>query len=258
MNQNDIWRIAMRQSAIDYNCKPEDFRSDTPVTVFSAQHPDARRYLQLPFDCSLCSYGSNVVASTNETLQSDVRAYLQRFPAEHCFETPNMHVLDDILRPHGLRVCFMAEYFLPDLSALKPLSCPYETRVLHQSDFANLYKPEWSNALCEKRKHLDVLGVGAYDKGKLIGLVGCSADCEDMWQIGIDVLPAYRRQGVASALTSRLALEILKLGKVPFYCAAWCNVKSVRNAIKCGFRPAWVEMTAKSMEFIGKMNAPPK
>ena len=75
-----------------------------------------------------------------------------------------------------------------------------------------------------------------------------------MWQIGIDVLPAYRRQGIASALTSRLALEILKLGKVPFYCAAWSNLKSVRNAIKSGFRPAWVEMTAKDAAFVQEMN----
>ena len=63
-----------------------------------------------------------------------------------------------------------------------------------------------------------------------------------MWQIGVDVLPEYRRKGIAAALTSRLALEILKRGKVPFYSAAWCNVASVRNAIKCGFRPAWVEL----------------
>ena len=72
--------------------------------------------------------------------------------------------------------------------------------------------------------------------------------------IGIDVLPEYRRQGIASALTSRLAIEILKCGKVPFYCAAWCNIKSVRNAIRCGFRPAWVEMTAKPCETVDGMN----
>ena len=99
-----------------------------------------------------------------------------------------------------------------------------------------------------------MLGVGAYDGGKLIGLAGCSADCEAMYQIGVDVLPEYRRQGIASALTSRLALEVLALGKVPFYCAAWCNVKSVRNAIKCGFSPAWVELTARDVAFVGEMN----
>lgn len=75
-----------------------------------------------------------------------------------------------------------------------------------------------------------------------------------MWQIGIDVLPDYKREGIAAALTSRLADEILKRGRVPFYCAAWSNIASVRNALKSGFRPAWVEMTAKPAEFVEKMN----
>jgi predicted GNAT family acetyltransferase len=75
-----------------------------------------------------------------------------------------------------------------------------------------------------------------------------------MWQIGIDVLPEYRRQGIASALTSRLAIEIIERGKVPFYCAAWCNIKSVRNARKSGFCPAWVEMTAKPCALVDEMN----
>ena len=70
----------------------------------------------------------------------------------------------------------------------------------------------------------------------------------------MDVLPEYRRQGIASALTSRLALEILRRGKVPFYCAAWSNLRSVRNAIASGFRPAWVELTAKSIAAVEEMN----
>lgn len=93
-----------------------------------------------------------------------------------------------------------------------------------------------------------------YDSKKLVGLTGCSADCETMWQIGVDVLPEYRRQNIASALTSRLALEILEQEKVPFYCAAWSNIKSVRNAIKSGFRPVWAEATVKSVSFVNKMN----
>ena len=161
---------------------------------------------------------------------------------------------NDALMEKGQKICLMAEYFLPDVNALRTLDCPYELRILTQPDFADLYLPEWSNALCKDRKHLDVLGVGAYDNGRLIGLAGCSADCDTMWQIGIDVLPAYRRQGIASALTSRLAIEILNRGKVPFYCAAWCNIRSVRNAIKSGFRPAWVEMTAKPCDMVDGMN----
>ena len=148
----------------------------------------------------------------------------------------------------------MAEYFLPDLTQLKELPCEFETRVLHKGDFSDLYTEEWSNALSSENRGFDVLGVGAYDHGRLIGLAGCSADCEAMYQIGIDVLPAYRRKGIAAALTSKLALEIIALGKVPFYCAAWSNLKSVRNAIKCGFRPAWVELTARNSEFVDNIN----
>lgn len=183
-----------------------------------------------------------------------VEKYINTYSIEHCFETPNMHVLNDEFQKHGMRVCFMAEYFLPDLSELKEQECSFKMRILTREDFAELYIDKWSNALCKERKELDTLGVGAYDKGELVGFAGCSADCDDMWQIGVDVLPEYRRQGIASAVTSTLALEILKRGKIPFYCAAWSNIKSVRNAIRSGFRPAWVEMTVKTQKFVDDMN----
>lgn len=254
MTQKDIWKIAMQQSAYDSNCDASDFTKMENVVVLSKKHEKARRYLELPATCDMVSYGNNIVASIQQEYRNLVESFISKYPAEHCFETPNMHVLNEALMEKGQKICFMAEYFLPDLEQLKEMPCAYEIRIMQQRDFAELYVPEWSNALCAKRKHLDVLGVGAYHQGKLIGLAGCSADCDTMWQIGIDVLPEYRRQGVASALTSKLALEIIKRGKVPFYCAAWSNVKSVRNAIKSGFRPAWVEMTARPAEFVNQMN----
>jgi len=64
----------------------------------------------------------------------------------------------------------------------------------------------------------------------------------------------YWQKGIASALTIRLAIETLARGKVPFYCCAWSNIKSARNAIKSGFRPAWVEMTVKPVNEVDEMN----
>ena len=63
-----------------------------------------------------------------------------------------------------------------------------------------------------QRKHLDMLGVGAYDGEKLIGLAGCSADCDEMWQIGVDVLPDYRRQGLARNIMNALSRSACELG----------------------------------------------
>lgn len=249
-----ILRIAREQSAIDISCSPEDFLREENVFVESQTSPDARKYLKLPFTCQMVSYGPNIVASTSRELREIAERYLSRTDVAHAFETPSIHLLNDALEKHGEQICFMAEYFLPDLERLEPLTCKYETKILEREDLGELYLPEWSNALCADRSHLDVLAIGAYDHGRLIGLAGCSADCDTMWQIGIDVLPEYRRQGIASALTSNLAVEILNRGKVPFYCAAWCNIKSVKNAIKCGFYPAWVEMTAKPKEYVSDMN----
>lgn len=254
MTNREILEIAMRQSAIDSNCRPEDFLSEQNRVVISRPNPGARRYLELPFFCDLTSYGNNIVASVSKEAADKVREYIDRYPAEHCFETPHLHVLEKSLNEYGMGVCFMAEYFLPDLTTFRTLPCNYQTRILTPEEFSEYYLPQWSNALCEKRKHLDRLAVGAFDQGELVGLAGASADCDTMWQIGIDVLPGYRKKGIASALTSQLAAEILSRGLVPFYCCAWSNIKSARNAVRSGFRPAWVQLTAKTKEAIGKMN----
>ncbi len=255
MTNKEISEIALQQSAFDCNCDAADFLSEKNVVSISKANPKARKYIPLPLECDLVSYGNNVVAQVSERTKSAVSKYINKFDVYHCFETPQINMLNDLLAPFDLKVCFMAEYFLPDVTKLKALDCCYELRVLHKEDFADLYTEQWGNCFTFNDRERDVLAVGAYDNGKLIGLAGCSADCKMMYQIGVDVLPEYRRKGIASAVTSRLALEVLALGKVPFYCAAWSNIKSVRNAVKSGFRPAWVELTARNNNFVKKLIA---
>ena len=48
--------------------------------------------------------------------------------------------------------------------------------------------------------------------------------------------------------------EIIERGKVPFYCCAWSNIRSAKNAIRSGFMPAWVEMTVKPASMVAEMN----
>ena len=254
MTNKDILRIALEQFAVDMGCKAEDFISDRNVIVPLNMGPNAKKYYKLPIGCNFISYGSNVVAAVTDDTADIVNEYLSKFEFYHCFETPNMHWLNEKLSPKGLTTCFMAEYYLPDVNRLIGLPCTYKLRVLDKAQFEDLYLPEWSNALCSDRKQLDMLAVGAYDGDKLVGLAGCSADAEKMWQIGVDVLPEYRRKGIATAITSKLALAILERDKVPFYCTAWSNIRSVRNAVKSGLIPAWAEMTVKPIDTVRSMN----
>ena len=233
MTNEDIYRIALAQSAEDIGCRPNDFIRDENVIVPLSMGEKARKYYKLPITCNLVSYGSNIVAAVTEEVSDVVGEYLNRYKQKfyHCFEPPNMHWLNDRLAEKGHKICFMAEYYLPDRRKVRALACDYEMKVLEPPDFDELYLPEWSNALCRERKQLDVLGVGAYDNG-----------------------PEYRRRGIASAVTAGLALEIMERGKVPFYCSAWSNIRSVKNAIKSGFVPAWVEMTAKPVSIVDELN----
>ena len=217
MTNQEILRIAMEQSARDLGCSAADFLAEENRVFPWRLGPEAKKYYKESTSGILLSYGSGIVAAVHEKLCMAVAEYL----------------------------AFLSEYYLPRLERLSLQPCAYELRVLYPADFAELYRPAWSNALCAERRALDVLGVGAYDGDRLVGLVGCSADAPQMWQIGVDVLPAYRRRGVAAALTSHLAQEILRRGKVPFYCTTWANVPSARNAVTCGFLPAWVEMSIR-------------
>ena len=249
--RQEIREIAMRQCAVDFSCTAEDLDGEENVIVESVPADTASRFLTLPFLCGLASWGGNVVAACRADLIPEVSAYVNGQEKHYrCFETPQIYDLNKVLEQAGGRVAWTHTYYLPDPEAVfaAELPCGYATRELHPEDFGELYTPEWSNALCADRKELDVLGVGAYDGGKLVGLAACSADCPEMWQIGIDVLPEYRRQGIASALTNRLARAIFDHGKIPFYAAAWSNVRSVKNGIKTGFRPAWVALTCRAEE----------
>ena len=239
MTNKEILQIALNQSAFDCNCNIKDFECNENKIFISKENKNAKKYFKLPFLCHFVSYGNNIIASVSEEVYQTIVKNIKDYNTCNFFDIAN---IEPIIKEHKINSYYMVQYFLPDIETIKPLNCNYECRLLNKEEFENLYLPEWSNALSKERHYLDKLAVGAYDNGKLIGLAGCSADCDSMCQIGVDVLPEYRKQGIASSLTSILALECLKINIVPFYSCNWSNIKSYKNAVKSGFKPLWVEM----------------
>ena len=81
------------------------------------------------------AYGNNIVAQVSPRMKEIVSWYIEKYTVAHCFETPNALALNEKLAQFNYKVCFMAEYFLPDVSKLIELPCDYETRVLLSNDF---------------------------------------------------------------------------------------------------------------------------
>lgn len=254
ISNQDIKLGAMKQSAIDCNCSIEDFMANVPVITESRFHKQARKYLDLPFCCDFVSYGYNVVASISLQYKEIVEEFLQKYPAEYCFTTPHLYVLNEKLQKAHIRICYMSEFFLPDVNKITENRCQYRIEKIPPEEISELLGSQWPNALCEQRSDTIVLAIGAYDKDRLIGVSGATQDCDTMWQIGIDVLPKYRGQGIAQALTTAITKVALDHGKIPFYAAAWSNISSVRNAVKSGYYPAWAQMTAMPDEFVKEKN----
>ena len=245
--KEEIRSVALRQSAADHGCSPEDFDASEHRFFQAGPRKNARVYLTEPAVLDVTTYGSNAVVTCDPALTDGVRALFDRDPEFwQLFAPEGLHDIDALLAPVGAGMSYAVTSFLPDPREIGRFDgeSPFRLRILGPEDFADLYRPEWSDALCEKRRELDRIGVGAYDGDVLAGLAGASQDCPEMMQIGVNVLPAYRRIGIGAALTNRLAREILDMGQVPFYSAVWANVCSVGNAVRAGFRPAWASLSA--------------
>ena len=167
-----------------------------------------------------------------------VRQYLQdcRYPFS-AFDTPHINCLHQEARNtrSSVSLCFLAEYFLPEPSK-QPLPVPdhLQIRLLYEDELLQLYPDKrFPMALGYTRTEpkKDVIAAVGYLGSEIVGVAGASDDCETMWQVGIDVLPTFRGRGYARALVDTLTREIMRLGKVPFYCTAWSNIASTRDLV---------------------------
>ena len=82
MENRDIYRIALEQSALDINCNAEDFLKEHPVVVESSVGAKARKYYKEPIACNLVSYGNNIVASVkreNREIVEELKKQMEVF-----------------------------------------------------------------------------------------------------------------------------------------------------------------------------------
>jgi len=136
--------------------------------------------------------------------------------------------------------CRQAAYF--GLATLSEPDGPWTIRQLDENhlDFvAEHYSHIEDRDYLLGRLRSGVL-LGAFLDGQLAGFIGMHAE----GSIGIlEVLPAYRRRGIAEALEIRMANRLLGRGHVPYTQIAAGNQASLALQEKLGFavseKPLW-------------------
>ena len=90
--------------------------------------------------------------------------------------------------------------------------------------------------------------LAAFDNGKVVGLSTSDGDTDKLWSIDVEVLPSYRKKGIAVALTTEMTNILLSQSKIPFATGAWSNTASKTVLYRCGYYPVWSEIKSCEIE----------
>lgn len=232
---------------MDLSCTVDDLRSGAPVVNEYRTLPGRRVYDSDGCMLSLINWREKPVAAVQPALLPWCREHIPQLSGTWMFEAENLRDISAALAAVGCRIGDMHLYFLPDASA--PETGPlFPVRRYEQADLSAFDGDErFGEAFAFDERHPDVLAFAAFDGEQIMGMAGASADGAELWQIGIDVLPAYRGRGVGANLTALLKDEILRRGKVPFYGTCASHIASQCVARAAGFRPAWVSLTSEQI-----------
>lgn len=253
MTKREAFEIGYQQLAVDYNASPEDFIRSGITFTTPAQNPGRRAYSsKMPF-FELVTVGHSAVIMADESLRPELDRWVKGVEHPHwLLELPRLLHLSEILAPYGYKLTQTHHGYLPASDFTMPKApADINLRWLEQKDIAGLYpNTNWPNALqdAENPARPDILALAAVDNDTTIGIAGASMDAPEMWQIGIDVLPEYRGRGLGRLLVQGLAAEVERREAMPFYYSSLSNIHSQNIAIGCGFRPAWVDISAEEKE----------
>ena len=234
-----------RQLALDYCCREEDVRDkENHFTEFSFQ--EGRRRFREEKDCFLkiTVVNGKVLASGDPSIIKWCEQKFEKTAGAWFFEPENLRIIDSRLQESGYKIGMMHPFFISDtISDAGPGE--YEIRWFEEDEIGQFRGDErFKNAYSFCEEAPDVLGIGAFRKGMVLGMAGASADSPIMWQIGIDVRPEAEGLGIGKMLVTLLKNEIIRRRILPFYGTAFSHLASQSVALGSGFHPAWVELAA--------------
>ena len=241
--------ILCRQLALDYCCGPDEIRGGG--NVFTIFRPlEGRRRFHEPKECFLkiAAVNGKLLFTGRTEIVAWCRERWGECGSEWFFEPDTLRELDARLRADGFQIGMAHPFFIAE-TRTEPDAGSWEIRRYRGAEIeAFRGDGRYGEAFSFCPEAPDVLGVAALRAGKIAGMAGASADSPTMWQIGINVDPAYRGEGVASLLVTLLKNEILEQGILPFYGTSMSHLASQRVALASGFLPAWVELVAAKIE----------
>jgi GNAT superfamily N-acetyltransferase len=251
-------RTAVRQAirtvlAANCACDERDFLSDGVTIVEAGRRPGRMRFPIPSKPLAIATMGAGVVISAHADYLPWLRATLGNMPRDMIFSAA---IISDLARTVTRDEL---DFRGPDLKYtcarcdLCPVTTPESIRIelVAANQIDDLYQyPGFGYALSYRQDRAndprpDMLATVATQGGEIFGIAGASADADDLWQIGVQVIESARGHGIGRALVGHLTQGVLDAGKIPYYTTAVSNIGSRAIAISLGYWPAWTEMYAR-------------
>lgn len=217
------------------------------------QRPDPR-FENDPFGGSafrMYTYGNGAVMSVAPELVEACSALAQERP-DTLFSGANAEKIAALCRSAGEHLEMNAVYFLFQGETPVPSRpADFAYRVWERNELDDLYtrcpRESFHNAFAFNSAK-DVLAITAERNGQIVAAAGCDDRIRGFWQVGVDTLPAFRKQGLSAYLTRRMAELCVARGEIVFYTTWAANLASFRTAIRSGFAPVNLEMCSVKNE----------
>lgn len=237
--------LLLRQLCADFCVTAADMLdADHHFTVFQP-HPDRRQYMEIvPCILKIAVVNGKLLFTGQEDVIARCRELYANANAPWFMEARNLAALDRELAAFGACIRHARPFYTADRA--DPVDTGDFTILRYTPETIGQFKGDErfgdAYGFCETAP--DMLGVAAVKDGEILGMAGASADSPYLWQIGINVLPEARGQGVAAMLVSLLRNDVLASGRLPYYGTSISHLASQRVALKSGFLPAWFELVA--------------
>ena len=228
MNKAEKIAFAKTEIARAWGCDPGVFDSDENIFI---QTDD-------PF-FEIVTFGVSAVIRADEVMLAWCREVFGSMQACDIMDGDSLYRLETKLRSSGKKLGGEHVRYLhldPDKHVEKPGEFVFKLYI--GDDVKQLY--EYKNYDSALNYEQDVLALAAYHGDALVAMAGADDYAGDLWQIGIDTLPQYRKRGLGAYLVKQLAVTIEDMGKVPFYTTWSANIASGKVALGAGFCPVWM------------------
>lgn len=240
--------LLLRQLAADFCVTEADILDRSHHFTEFVPHPDRRKYLEVrPCLLKIAVVNSKLLFTGRADIIARCRELYANADAPWFMEAPNLAALNRELAAFGAEIRYRQPFYTADTAL--PVDTGDFTILRYTRDEIGQFRGDerFEDAFGFCPDAPDMLGVAAMKDGRILGMAGASGDSPCLWQIGINVLPEARGQGIAAMLVSLLRNDVLAAGRLPFYGTSISHLESQRVALKAGFLPAWFEAVAGSV-----------